>query len=218
MELHSLTATTRDSRGKGAARQSRRDGLLPAVLYGGRQDPVSLQLDRRELERLLQGRSGDQAVVQLEVSDQPDLGSPALLKSLQHHPLDGHILHADFLRIRLDERIVTIVPIEVHGRPEGVQEGGMLDHQLRELEVECLALEVPEQITVDVSGLALGESIHVADLDVPGNITVITDPDRAVATVLIPRAVKTEEEEEAEGAEGEEAEGEEGAEEAEGEE
>ena len=94
----------------------------------------------------------------------------------------------------------------------------MLDHQLRELEVECLALEVPEQITVDVSGLALGESIHVADLDVPGNITVITDPDRAVATVLIPRAVKTEEEEEAEGAEGKGAEGEEGAEEAEGEE
>jgi len=178
------------------------------VLYGGKKDPVSIQLELRELERLLHSRSGEQAVVQLDMTDEPDLSCPALLKNVQHHPIRGDILHADFVRIRLDERITTLVPIELSGRARGVaEEGGVLDHQLRELEVECLALEVPELIAVDVTELSIGDSLHVSDIVVPANVTVVTEDDRAIVAVHAPRVIQAEEEEEAEAEAAEEGEG-----------
>jgi large subunit ribosomal protein L25 len=94
------------------------------------------------------------------------------------------------MRIRLDERIETVVPIRLVGQAPGVIEGGVIDHQLREIEVECLALEVPEEIVVDVSGLALGDAIHVRELNIPENVTVLSDADRPVVAVHVPRAVK----------------------------
>jgi large subunit ribosomal protein L25 len=117
------------------------------------------------------------------------------------------------MRIRLDTKIQTFVPIVLQGRPQGVADGGLMDQQLRELEIECLALEVPEQLDVDVSHLGIGESLHVSDLTVPEKLTVLTDAERAVVAVLAPRVAT--EEETAEGAEA--AEGEAAGEEGEGE-
>ncbi len=189
MELQNLSVSKREGKGKGPAHQTRVKGLIPAVVYGGGQDPLPITVNTKVFDKLLQGRFGEHAVVQLEVDGAPDLNSPALLKQVQRHPLKEYVLHADFLRIRLDERIETVVPIELTGQPAGVVEGGVLEHQLRELEVECLALEVPEHILVDVSHLNIGDSVHVSDLIVPEGITVLTDPERPVALITIPRAI-----------------------------
>ncbi|MFO7973187.1 MAG: 50S ribosomal protein L25 [Candidatus Hydrogenedentota bacterium] len=214
MDLHKLVISPRNQgSGKGAAHRLRQSGQIPLVLYGGKKDTVSAQVDAKDFIHLIHGRGGEHAIVQLECEGQAELNSPAMLKAVQHHPVRGDVLHADFLRIRLDERIQTVVPVVLTGQAKGVVEGGVLDHQLRELEVECLALEVPEQITIDISGIAIGEGVHVSDLEVPANVTVLTDPERAVAAVLAPRVVEEEvpegEEEAIEGEEGEAAEGEE---------
>ena len=190
MEVQILRAKKRETGSKGAARQDRLGGSVPVVLYGGGGDPVSLKLDLREFDQLLHGRSGEHAVVRLEVEDSADLNSPALLKAVQHDPINGSILHADFMRIRLDQRITTSVVLSLLGRAVGVTEGGVLDHQLRDIEVECLALEVPETIAVDVSELNIGDSLHVSQVVAPEGVTIVTDPERTIVAVHAPRVVK----------------------------
>lgn len=218
MELQKLKAKTRSEKGSGAAGRLRKTGAIPGVLYGEGGDAVSLTFDLREFIHLVHGRAGEHAIVQLEVEDNPELASPAILKDVQHHPFRGNVLHADFQRIRLDRKITTSVPVVLTGRSEGVTEGGVLDHQLREIEVECLALEVPDQFEVDITGTAIGDSIHVSVVVAPEGVTILSDPDRAIAAIHAPRLV-IEEAAEAEGEEGEEGEeGAEGAEAAEGEE
>ena len=145
MELQKLAIDIREEAdGKGANHRLRKTGQVPVVLYGGSKESVSVQVNEKEFVQLIRGRGGEHAIVQLECSSQPALNSPAMLKAVQHHPIRGNVLHADFMRIRLDERIRTVVPLVLTGQPKGVVEGGILDHQVRELEVECLALEVPE--------------------------------------------------------------------------
>ena len=216
MELHKLTIHVRENaNGKSEARRLRGSGQIPLVLYGGNKEAVAVQVEEKDFVRLIHGRGGEHAIVQLECGSNPELNSPAILKEVQHHPVRGDVLHADFMRIRLDERIQTVVPIVLTGQAKGVVEGGLLDHQLRELEIECLALDVPEQIELAVDDIGIGEALHVSDLDVPENVTILTESDRSVMAVLAPRVVEEEVVEE-EVAEGEEVEGEE-AEAAEGE-
>ncbi|HUW61412.1 MAG TPA: 50S ribosomal protein L25 [Candidatus Bathyarchaeia archaeon] len=191
MEIHSLKAATRETGGKKSARNVRAAGALPGVLYGGGQEPVSLVINHREFEAAVHhSRGGEHAILRLEIEDKPELSSPVLLKAVQHHPLRGNFLHADFLRIRMDERIVTVVPVRLEGQAPGVAEGGILDHQLREVEVECLALDVPEEVVVNVSSLHIGDSVHLAAVKFPENVTVLTESDRPVVTVHAPRVVK----------------------------
>lgn len=191
MELQTFNVTTRKESGKGPARQQRMKGRVPGVLYGGGQDPVSVSLDARNFEFMLQAHTGAHAVLQLVVEDNPALSSPALVKGIQRHPVKDSLMHADFMRISLDKRIHTSVPVEVKGQPKGVIDGGVLEHPLREVEIECLALDVPERIIVDVTAMKIGESIHVSDLVVADNITLVTDATRPVVSVHAPRVVKT---------------------------
>ncbi|HOZ48338.1 MAG TPA: 50S ribosomal protein L25 [Candidatus Hydrogenedentes bacterium] len=193
MKIQTLKVKTRSGRGTGAARKLRQAGEVPGILYGGTGEAVGIRLNARAFERMLHAHAGEQAVVQLDVEDQPELSTPALLKVVQHHPVRGDAIHADFLRIRLDERITTIVPIRSEGRPVGVADGGILDHQLREVEVECLALDVPEEIRVDVSALNVGDSLHVSEIVPPEGVTIVTDPARVIAAVHAPRLAATEE-------------------------
>ncbi|HIJ65665.1 MAG TPA: 50S ribosomal protein L25 [Candidatus Hydrogenedentes bacterium] len=206
MDLQTLKVAARTDLGKGGARRTRRNGKVPIVLYGLGAAPVSLKAEERDFLHLVHGRAGEHAVVQLEVEGSPDLNCPALLKDVLHHPVRGDILHADFLRIRLDQRISTQVAVTLVGHSRGVVEGGVLDHQLREVEVECLATDVPAEITVDVTELDLGESLHVAQLAAPENVTIVTDPERTIVAVHVPRVVKTAAEIAAEEAEAAEAE------------
>ena len=192
MELQTLKASTRQPRGKGAVRKIRATGALPGVLYGGEGGSVPLALDLHQFELLVHGRGGEHAIVRIEVQDKPELSTPALVKAVYRHPTKETILHADLFRISLDKRITTLVPIRLVGQPVGVVDGGVIDYQTREVEVECLALEVPEHIEVDVSGLHIGQSIHVGQLQAPENVTIMSDPERPVVAVHAPRAVKEE--------------------------
>jgi len=207
MELPNLTVSIREGKGKGAARRVRRGGEVPGMVYGGGREPVSVIINLKEFQRLLHGGAGEHAVLQLVVTGRPELGSPALLKMVQRHPVSENILHADFLRIRLDERIQTFVPTAIVGQAKGVVDGGVLEQTLREIEVECLALEVPAQITVDVSELGIGDSIHVSQLVPPEGVRILTEGDRTVVSIHVPRVIR----EAVEEAEAVPAEGEEGA-------
>jgi large subunit ribosomal protein L25 len=200
MELKTLKANSRATTGSANARRLRREGFVPCVVYGGNGEPVGLQLEAREFARLLHAGRGEHAIVQLDVEDNPSLSGPAMLKEVQHHPVRGGATHADFMRISLDERIVTQVTVTLVGRAPGVVEGGVLDLIMREVEVECRALEVPESFQLDVSALGIGDSLHVSDLVVPEGITLVSEPDRMVVAVHASRlsaAAETTEEGEA---------------------
>ena len=198
MELQNLSVLRRADSGKGVARKTRRAGKVPGVLYGGEGEAVGLSVDGRALGLILHGEQGEHAILQLDVEGHPELNGPVMVKAVQHHPVYGQVTHADFMRIRLDEKITTLIPIVVVGRSHGVIEGGLLDHQLREIEVECLALDVPDGIEVDISELGIGDSIHVKQLLVPEGVTFVTPGDRAVVAIHAPRVAAEEEEAEAE--------------------
>ncbi len=190
MEIKTLTVTKRETSGKGPARQARIKGEVPAVVYGEGQDPVSIQIDRKTFEHLVHGRGGEHAVVKLEIENEPALSGPAMVKAVQHHPVKETIIHADLLRIRLDQRIQTVVPISLTGRAQGLVDGGVPDQQLHELEIECLATEVPLQIDVDITPLAIGESLHVASVTPPNGVEILTDSERTVIAIHAPRVAK----------------------------
>ncbi len=210
MQLITLKTQLRKTGRKAYNAQTRAEDNLPAVVYGDSKDALAIAVDRTEIEKMLKVEGGTHAVVQLECDDAPEHSSPALLKAVQRHPVKDHVLHVDFLRIRLDQRIETQVAVVLTGRSKGVIEGGVIDQQIREVEVECLALDAPQHLEVDISHLEMGDSVHVSDLVVPDNVTILTDPEVAIASVHMPRVVKTAEEEaaEAEAAEAEAAEAE----------
>ena len=202
MELQELQVTTRPGKGTGPARRVRVKGDVPGIVYGGEGEPVQLQTNARAFHKLLHAAAGEHAIVQLKFSDDPSFDSPAILKEIQHHPLRGHVVHADFMRIRLDEKITTSVQVKLVGNPVGVVNGGVLDVQLREVEVECLALEVPDSIELDIGALDIGDSLHVNALVPPAGVEIVTEAERTVAAVQAPRVVKeTTEEEEVEAGE-----------------
>ena len=190
MEVKTLKVKTRQSVGKSAASSVRAGGQIPCVLYGGKGESVSLLVDTREFHHIVHGRGGEHAIVNLEVEGNADLNSAALLKAVQHDPIRGAYLHADFLRIRLDERITTIVPVRLAGQPKGVVDGGVLDFQVREVEIDCLAVEVPAEIVANVATLGLGDSIHAGQLQLPSRVVLVTDPDRTIAAIHVPRAMR----------------------------
>lgn len=218
MDITNLKVSTREADGTIRARQMRRSGRIPAVLYGGGKDPVSLSIDNKDFQLVIHGKHGLHAIVELEVEGQKDLGGPAIIKGVQPHPVRNEFLHADFMRIDLKKKIRTLVATKLEGQAIGAVEGGIVDHQSREIEVECLALDVPDAFVVDITELNIGDSLHVSDLNIPDDVTVLTPADRSVVAVHAPRVVVEEEPEEgAEGVEGEEgAEGEASKDEGEG--
>jgi large subunit ribosomal protein L25 len=152
-----------------------------------------LIVDRIPLEKLLAAH-GQGSIVTVKVKDQAEY--PAMIKDVQYHPVRGQIIHVDFQGISLTKTMRTVVPIVLEGTPEGIKAGGVLQHQLRELEVECLPQDLPEHVLAKISHLGLAETLFVRDLEVPEKVTVLTDEDEVVVTVLAPRAEAEEEEEE----------------------
>ncbi len=194
-----IMVKVRENTGTGASRADRRSGMIPAVLYGeGVEAPLHLIVDKIPLEKLL-AVHGQGSIVTVKVKDQAEY--PAMIKDVQYHPVRGQIIHVDFQGISLTKTMRTVVPIVLEGTPEGIKAGGVLQHQLRELEVECLPQDLPEHVLAKISHLGLAETLFVRDLEVPEKVTVLTDEDEVVVTVLAPRA-EAEEEEEEEVAEG----------------
>ena len=189
-----ISATSREQTGKGAARSVRREGRVPGVLYGHGEESVALTVDTRELQRLVHSVSIENTIVDLALDGgrQP---VKVLIREIQRHPTNDEYLHIDFFHVAMDEKISVEVPIVLIGEPIGVRtKEGIVDHQLRELEVYCLPGEIPEKIEVDVSGLDIGDAIHVQDLVVPEGVEVEADPERSVVTVLPPAVIPVEEE------------------------
>lgn len=208
MDRLKIQVEPRDQHGKGAVNRLRAEGRTPAILYGTGGDAVSVTLDSRDFEYALHGLSGAHALVDIQIGTGDT--EPALIQDIQYDPVRDNPIHVDFLRVRMDVKLHTTVPLVLIGTPVGVkQEGGILDQILRDIEVECLPGDLPEEINIDVSELAIGDSIHVSDLESPEGVTILTPEDRVIAHVMAPRVieeVEVEGEEIVEGEEGEEPE------------
>jgi large subunit ribosomal protein L25 len=207
-----IEAALRQAGSSNEARRMRRDRKLPAVVYGGDKESNPITLNPREIVSILKSESGQNTVFQLKLDG--GVSETVMIFDIQVDPITHSLVHADLVRIAMDVELEVEIPIELIGEPIGVLlHGGVLDHSLRELTVTCLPGNIPEHIEVDVSKLDLHDSIRVADLPIPDNVKVETDPDRSVASVV---AAVTEADLEVDlTVEGEEIEGEEPKEEAE---
>ena len=192
MAVVELQAWPREERGSRPSRRLRRQGLVPAVLYGRGEPNVLLKLQEQDLFELLTTHT---SVVELQWDSTTQ---PAQVKELQVDRLEDRVLHADFVRISLSEKIEVSVPLETVGEAPGVEEGGVLEMQMREVDVECLPQAIPESIEVDVSELEMGDSLLIRDLDWPEGVTPLNDPTRVSVGVVSPTEIEEEEEEEPE--------------------
>jgi large subunit ribosomal protein L25 len=186
MERLVLTAELREERGKGAARRLRAKGLIPAILYGPRTQPIPLTVSRKELSKALRTEAGGNVLIDLEIKD-GDLPSRkvVMLKEVQYDYLGKEILHTDFYEVAMDVMITVEVPIHLVGRPEGAKLGGILDQIRRVVEIQCLPGDIPNSIEVDVSSLKIGDSVHISDIKFEKG-KILTDPEETIATVLAP--------------------------------
>jgi large subunit ribosomal protein L25 len=213
---HELSITTRAEQGTRPVRRLRQQGLVPAVVYGRDMEPLSVSVNHRELVRLLHSKKGEHALVTLRLQDMPDEASlpaqkiagqagaksggtswekPALVHAVQHDPVDGRVVHVDFHAILLTERVKVKAPLILMGEPVGVkQEGGVLEHFLREVEVECLPTEIPSGVEFDVSALKIGDTVHVRELVPPKGAKILSDPEGVIASVQKPKEEKPAEE------------------------
>jgi large subunit ribosomal protein L25 len=189
-----LDVEIRSDKGKGANRKLRAKGRIPGVCYGKGRSPVPVSLDPRRLERLLaSSATGINTLIDLRVAGGGDFdGRVVLVKELQRDPVSARALHADFYAVDLEQAIQVAVPIQVTGTAPGVTNGGILDHALRELQIECLPRAIPEQILVDVGQLEIGMSLHVRDLALPEGVKLMSDPDLSVVSVVVPAALEEE--------------------------
>ena len=182
----SLQAAIRTTTGKGAARTLRRQGKVPGVIYGHGREAEAVMIDTGALNRMLVGISAGTAIVDVAVDDRPPV--KALIREIQRDAVrPSEILHLDLYEVRSDEEITLEVPVRLIGVPDGVRNfGGVLDHVLRELEIEVLPADIPEHVELDVTALAIGHSMFVRDLRVE-KAEILNDPDTPVCTVVAPR-------------------------------
>lgn len=213
MEQIDLKAQIRKTIGNGPARTLRREGKVPAVLYGPKTEPVLLSIDSKEFEQILKESSVGSVLLNLQIQNGQTMMRSAMIKELQTHPVSGNFLHVDFYEVDMQQKITAKVPVVAKGQSKGVELGGLMQYLRRELDVLCLPTAIPEVIEVDITDLDIGDSIHVEDISLAGDIEIQADTNFTVVTVLAPK-VEEEPVEEEELEEGEElAEGEEAAEE-----
>jgi len=186
MASANLAAKARDNSGKGVSRKLRGEGRVPAVVYGHGRDPLSLSINTRELERLLDHIAAESTVIDLDIDGKP---SRTLIREIQRHPFKRQILHVDFQELVAGEKISVSVPIVLVGVPDGVRmDGGILDISMRELEIEVDPSNIPNHVEIDVTKLTIGSSVHVRDIPLPEGVEVLDDLDASVCVVSAPRA------------------------------
>lgn len=191
-----LKAEKRDATGKGAARKARERGGVPAVMYGLGGAPVSLLIKKEDLADALGSAAGTNVLLDLQVIDGKDKDNYlVMIKELQRHPFKERLLHVDFLKVARDTKVSMRVPITITGEEEsvGLKEGGTLQHNLWEVEIECLPGDVPDHVFIDIADADIGDHLSVADLNIPAGITVLADPGDVVLTLLAPRLIVEEE-------------------------
>jgi large subunit ribosomal protein L25 len=224
-EQLTLPAEARERAGKGASRALRRDGRVPAVIYGDKKEPLSVHVEEKRLAKMLSTGHFMNTVVMVDAGGEPHRTLP---KDVQFHPVTSRPIHVDFLRIGEHSQVTVAIPVRFDDDEEspGIKRGGVLNIVQHELELVCPASNIPDEIHISLAGLDIGDSIHISQVTLPeGTKAAIDDRDFTVATIVAPSAVKADEAEEAaaaaaaaeegeavEGAEGAEGEGEAGAE------
>jgi len=184
-----LEVSQRETSGKEIAKKIRREGRIPAIVYGGHRDPVSITVDRKAVSELVnKSEHGVRSIFLLKMSGS-DKQRHAMIKDIQINPISRTMTHIDFVRVVMDEVIRVTIPIHLTGTAIGVKTGGgMVDFQVRELHVECLPNAIPDTVDVDVSNLEMHQFLRISDLTFPEGVKILDDPDRVVVGVSPPRA------------------------------
>jgi large subunit ribosomal protein L25 len=185
METFKVEGKVREGRGKGPARRTRLTGMVPAILYGGKKDSISLAVNAKQVARILRSETGHNTIFTVQVAE--GAAEQAMLKDWQVDPVSGKLLHVDLFRIAMDVRMRVRVPVHTFGEPQGVKmQGGIFEMVTREVEVECLPGDIPEEFKVDVSEMLIGKQLRASDLPFdPNKVKLITDPVRVIAHVVV---------------------------------
>lgn len=193
MEQIKLKANLREATRKQAVKKLRATGVVPAVVYHRGDKPVSITVNDKEITKILHNAGGENILINLSIENEKKKSRSVIIKEIQHDPVKRNILHVDFNEISLNEKIIVEVEVVGQGEPIGVkQEGGLLDHPLRIVKVQCLPVDIPKHIDIDISGLKLNGSIHVKDLQVSDKIKILTDPETLLFQVKLPVEEKVE--------------------------
>lgn len=197
MEKVTLNAVQREHLGKGACKQLRKEGMIPAVVYKGGKEGMVIQVDSKELWKALHTEAGENAIIEMKIkSGDKTSKKTVIVQEKQRDPVTDVFLHVDFHEISLKEKLKVKVPVSTKGEPVGVKEDkGILSQTIWEIEVECLPTEIPEHVDVKVEELRIGDSIHVKDITIPGDIVILDDPEKVIVSVIPPKAEEVEEEE-----------------------
>ncbi len=194
---HTVEGKSRETRGKNAARRTRLTGMVPAILYGGSGDAIALEVNAKQVARILRSDTGHNTIFTVQVAGGKE--ERAMLKDWQVDPFTSKLLHVDLLRIAMDVRMRVRVPVHTFGEPQGVKlQGGIFEMVTREVELECLPADIPEEFRMDVTELMIGKQLRASDLPIdPQKVKLLTDPQRVLAHVVM---LKKEEEPTAEAA------------------
>ena len=185
-----IEAQMRTPGGKNVNRRLRKSGIIPAVIYGPKKQPMAISVDPHTIRSVLHSETGRNTIFTLDVDGSKQ--NNAMVKDYQLDPVQGDLIHVDFIQIAMDRRLELTVNIELVGEPEGVKiDGGIMDFVTRSVEVECLPSDIPESIKVDVGGLKINDYVRVKNLDVDSKVKILSDPDVVVVTIIPP--VKEEE-------------------------
>ncbi|MEO8207019.1 MAG: 50S ribosomal protein L25/general stress protein Ctc, partial [Chthoniobacterales bacterium] len=189
-----LSARLRSENGRNAVKQVRARRGVPAIIYGSKQQPQGLEIAHKDIDRILSRAIGENLLVDLQIDENgKTVNRLALIQEVQHHPVKGVILHVDFHAVSADEKLTTEVPVEPTGEADGVKNfGGLLEQNLRALEIECFPKDLPEVIEVDISALKIGDSIHVKDITLPAGVTAVTDENLTIFHVVEPNVAEPE--------------------------
>ena len=188
-----VTAELRGSRGKNEARRMRVSGKIPAVVYGASRQPVAVAVNPKDVHRILTSKSGHNTIFNLQIDGVET--TPVMIADWQHDPIRSNLLHADLKRIDLNQRITVKVPVHTRGEARGVkQQGGLLELVAREIEIECLPDEIPEEFVVDVTELLIGQNKRAGEIPMLGSMTLVSNPDTVLAHVVALRTSTTAEE------------------------
>ncbi|MEM7352521.1 MAG: 50S ribosomal protein L25 [Acidobacteriota bacterium] len=179
-----LEVQPREAMGKNANRRLRAVGQVPAVVYGGKQEPVAIQVDERKVGEILRSGTGSNTVFQLKLGG-TDKSRHAMIREMQTDSISGAMLHLDFQRILMDQKVKVMVPIELHGEAVGVKtEGGLVDFVTREVEIECLPNQIPTHLDLDVTDLHIGQHVEAGDLELPEGVS-LHDAERVIVSVAM---------------------------------
>ena len=185
MQNFKIEGQVREGRGKGPARRVRTTGMVPAVLYGNKKDAISLTVDAKQVAKILRSETGHNTIFTVTVAHGAE--EKAMVRDWQVDPISGRLLHVDLFRIAMDVRMRVMVPVHTFGEAQGVKlQGGVFETVTREVEVECLPADIPEEFRVDVTEMMIGKQLRAADLPFdPAKIKLVTDPIRVIAHVVV---------------------------------